>query len=121
MTDKEIGQRIKELRKNYNLTRDNLAELLDISPGHVRLIEVGERGTTTARYIALSSMFHVSLDYLLAGRGHAPCSIENEYIDHLKPILDEHELNCITKFATAFSLYRHTSKGECSPNNDIVI
>jgi len=108
LTDKEIGERIRKLRSYYNLTQENLSELLGISPAHMGLIERGVRGTTIKRYVAISLIFSVTLDYLLSGRGDAPCSIENEYLDHLEPILNEHELNHITNFSKAFSLYRQT-------------
>lgn len=38
---KAIGQRIKRIRKEKNLTQENLAEMLDISTEHLSRIETG--------------------------------------------------------------------------------
>ena len=38
---KEFGEKIKKMRKNRNLTQEQLAELIDISPRNLSGIEVG--------------------------------------------------------------------------------
>ena len=40
----ELGQRVKELREALNLSRKDLAELLDISDYFLVEIELGRRG-----------------------------------------------------------------------------
>ena len=43
---KEIGQRIKELRNSYGYTQDKLAEMVDLTTDHIRSMEAGRRGVT---------------------------------------------------------------------------
>lgn len=43
MVDKRIGEQIKELRKERNLTQEELAELLKVSPNYIAMIETGRR------------------------------------------------------------------------------
>ena len=57
----ELGQRVKELREALNLSRKDLAELLDISDYFLVEIELGRRTTT---------------DYLLRGI-HWPSDIKS--------------------------------------------
>lgn len=38
---KQLGARIKELRKIKKLTQEQLAEMVDVDPKHLRRIEVG--------------------------------------------------------------------------------
>ena len=38
---KMLGQRIKELRKRYNLTQEKLSELVGFEPNHMSKIEAG--------------------------------------------------------------------------------
>ena len=38
---KEFGEKIKRMRKNRNLTQEQLAEMIDISPRNLSGIEVG--------------------------------------------------------------------------------
>lgn len=66
-TKKEIGQRIKELRKEKKLTQEKIAEMLDISQKHYSETERGLTGLSVSHYIRLSELFSVSLDYLLRG------------------------------------------------------
>lgn len=66
-TKKEIGQRIKELRKEKKLTQEKIAEMLDISQKHYSEVERGITGLSVMHYIKLSELFSVSLDYLLRG------------------------------------------------------
>ena len=41
MNQKSIGRRIKTARENKRLTQEQLAELVDLSPMHVSVIERG--------------------------------------------------------------------------------
>ena len=41
MNQKAIGRRIKTARENKRLTQEQLAELVDLSPMHVSVIERG--------------------------------------------------------------------------------
>lgn len=40
-----IGQRLKQARKNANLTQAELAEMVDLSTNFIGMIERGERNT----------------------------------------------------------------------------
>lgn len=43
---KLLGERIKRLRKNRNLTQEQLAEMIEIAPRNLSRIEVGESFVT---------------------------------------------------------------------------
>ncbi len=43
---KKFGKRLKSLRIDKNLTQLELAEILDMSPNFIGMIERGERNTT---------------------------------------------------------------------------
>lgn len=65
MDAKAVGQRIKAVREKKNLTQEDLAALIDISPTHVSVIE---RGTKIARmdtFVAIANVLGVSADSLL--------------------------------------------------------
>lgn len=67
--DTEVGNRIYELREKKGYTKEQLAELADISVSHVHNIENGNSGFTTWILYRLSQIFDVSTDYLLSGQG----------------------------------------------------
>lgn len=70
----KIGQRIKELRLEANMSQGELAALLN-SPNNtltqeiISYMESGKRPPTVDQLITLQGVFRVSLDYLIMGKG----------------------------------------------------
>jgi len=64
--DKIVGNNIRLEREKRKMTRDELAELIDITVSHLGLIERGERGATPVTLGRLMSVFGVTSDSLLA-------------------------------------------------------
>lgn len=74
---KSIGQRIREEREKLNLTREEFAEIIDLSDYYVGQLERGERQMSLPVLINVANCLHVSLDYLIFGK-----SPNNEYYVH---------------------------------------
>ena len=64
---REIGSRLKQTRKEKNLTQEKIAELLGISQKHYSEVERGITGLSIKHLIQISDILSVSLDYLLKG------------------------------------------------------
>ena len=62
---KEVGTRIKQLRKEKGLTQEQLAEKLDITAG---TIEIGRTGISIDLLICMSDFFEVPTDYIILGK-----------------------------------------------------
>ena len=60
-----MGDRVKEARKNQNLTQEQLAECLDVSVEFVGQIERGLKMPSMQVFIRLIEVLNVSADYLL--------------------------------------------------------
>lgn len=60
----EIGNRIRIERENFDMTREKLAELLNLSPYFLGQIERGERKMSINTLINISECLHISIDYL---------------------------------------------------------
>ena len=99
--DREIGKRVRNLRKSHGLSRDVLAEQLGITLSHMGLIERGERGLTIQKCLILGELFCVSSDYILSGRGE---SSNLKKADLPVSQLTPHEWQLLTEFITAYSL-----------------
>lgn len=68
MNDEElIGPRIKELRKNRNITQNDIYKLTGISSGNLSSIETGKILPSAPSLMSLSMVFDCSVDYLLFG------------------------------------------------------
>ena len=64
----EIGNRIRIERENFDMTREKLSELLNISPNFLGQIERGERKMSINTLINISECLHISIDYLFFER-----------------------------------------------------
>ncbi len=62
---KVLGRRVREERTCRNLTIEQLAELVSLSPSYLGLVERGERGLSLDKLISISNVFGVTIDSLL--------------------------------------------------------
>ena len=65
MDAKAVGQRIKTAREKKNMTQEDLAALVDISPTHVSVIERGSKIPRLDTFVAIANVLEVSADSLL--------------------------------------------------------
>lgn len=64
----QIGLRIRKAREDGKMTREQLAELLDISPVFLAYVEYGQKGVSLTTLQKLCRTLQVSADYLLLGK-----------------------------------------------------
>ncbi|MCL2461768.1 MAG: helix-turn-helix domain-containing protein [Defluviitaleaceae bacterium] len=57
-----IGGNIRAVRRTRGMSIDELAELLELTPGFVGLIERGERGATVHTLYKLGNIMGISID-----------------------------------------------------------
>ena len=62
--DKLIGSNIRRERELRRITRDELAEIIDLTTSHLGLIERGERGATPVTLEKVVKAFGVDIDSL---------------------------------------------------------
>ena len=62
-----IGQRLRRQRKQLNLTREQFAELADISTSYYGQIEVGTSQMSLDTLIRVSKTSRLSMEYILLG------------------------------------------------------
>jgi len=67
----QIGNRIRIEREKFDMTREKLSELLNLSPYFLGQIERGERKMSINTLINISECLHVSIDYLFFERVNA--------------------------------------------------
>lgn len=64
---KECGKRIQQLRKERELTQEQLAEKLNVSQNTIAKIESGLRRPSIDFLLEISELFNVSTNYLVFG------------------------------------------------------
>ncbi len=62
---KAIGRRIKIAREQKGLTQETLAELVDLTPMHISVIERGFKPTKLETFCRIANVLGVSADTLL--------------------------------------------------------
>lgn len=63
-----IGNRIRTRREELHITREQLAELLDITPKFCSDIENGARGMSLKTLMRVSETLYMTTDYILFGK-----------------------------------------------------
>lgn len=74
----EIGKRIQLVRELLGLTREELSEIIDVSPRFLYDLELGFKGMSTKTLIALSRALDVTTDYILLGQHPASSETNSE-------------------------------------------
>jgi len=65
---KSSGERIRRLRIEAGLTQEKAAAALNVDRSFYSRVEAGKKGCSIDLLVELSSLFNVSLDYLILGR-----------------------------------------------------
>ncbi|MEC1178506.1 helix-turn-helix transcriptional regulator [Metasolibacillus meyeri] len=76
----EIGQRIKDLRKQRNIKAIELANTIGVSQGNISDWESDKKKSTptSKSLIAIANFFDVSLDWLMTGEDRSPQLSDDE-------------------------------------------
>lgn len=88
MSDKHIGERIRELREIQNYTREVFAEKVDISTKFLYEIETGKKGFSADTLGRIAAALSVSCDYIMYGEENRDYSNEKVLgiLETMKPV-----------------------------------
>jgi transcriptional regulator with XRE-family HTH domain len=65
---REIGQRLRTLRKDNCLTIERLADILGVTTSFIGQIEKGDTGTSISKLYKLAQLYNRSLDFIITGK-----------------------------------------------------
>lgn len=63
-----LGERIRQRRKELNLTQDDLSRALGVTPQHISAIEQNKRAPSLSSLVSISKELGVTNDFLLTGK-----------------------------------------------------
>ena len=75
-----IGQRIRTERERLELTREQFAEAIDVSPLYIGQIERGQRMMSLKTFVKVVVSLHADAGYLLLGDSKQPDDAEKSGI-----------------------------------------
>lgn len=84
-----VGKRIRTLRKEKGMTREQLAELASISPKFLYEVENGKKGFSAVNLYNISKALEVKCDYIMSGEVEA--ALEMKVREILKILEDNQQ------------------------------
>jgi len=99
-----IGQTIKKARETVGMTREQLAEILDIVPRHIQSIENEGQYPSFELFVRLITMFDISADQYIFPNKQANKTTLRRQVDALLDTFGDKELTII----------KGTAKGICT-------
>lgn len=96
-----FSKRLKELRKNKNITQIDLANALGVTAGAVGLWETGKRLPDIETVLKIAKFFNVSTDYLMDDSHENQIIIIGKDGDFKSFSLNEKDLETIANLANS--------------------
>lgn len=96
-----IGLEIKKARESQKITRENLAETLDISPRHLQAIELEGKHPSLGLVTYIAEMFDIPIDPYIFKEKAGEKSMMRKHLDMLLDKLDDKDLSILEATATA--------------------
>jgi len=96
-----VGYRLRELRKNNNMSQEQLGNLLGVTKVSVSGYENGTRVPSIGILITILNVFSVSADYMLGREIDVVC--END--DDMKILMAKDDINIINELKSNAKLY----------------
>lgn len=73
-----MEERIRQLRKTLNLTQQEFAEKISLSPNYVYMIEKGSREASDRTISDICRIFNVNIEWLRSGNGEMFIQMDRE-------------------------------------------
>lgn len=90
-----LREAIRNERKNKRITQEELAEMLEVSPTHVKHIESGHRKPSIEILFELAKILNISLDEVVFPKNRMPNDATRGKIERLLDVSDESSLQFI--------------------------
>lgn len=112
MNNMEIGNRIRQRRKELGLTQVQIYEATGISSGNLSLIENGKTLPSSSALVNLSNLLQCSIDYLLKG---SSLNLEISKLSNFKEIGDISDIEL-----SLIKLFRQLDQGDQEEIIDVI-
>ena len=113
---KPLGAAIKAGREDEDLTREQVAEKMDINPRYYAKIEDDGQYPSLGLLYSLVKMFRVSVDEHFSPNTERAKTAKRKYIESLLDKLSDHELQIIEGTAKGILRFKETKEQEDEDN-----
>jgi len=105
-----FGQIVKEIREDKGLSREALAEMLELSARHTQYIETRGQHPSLQKFYEIVTLFNISVDNLFFPDTTESKTTKRRQLDAMLDGMDEKELSVIT--ATVKAMRKAKDAGE---------
>ena len=104
-----IGERIKFWRQQRSLTQEQLAEMVELTPGFISLIETGKKRASLETILCICRALNITLNDLLVGNQIIQDTDYNTEFSELTVKLTESERHLVFEITKAVckTIYRN--------------
>jgi len=96
-----FGQAVKEAREKRGLSREDAAEIVDLSPRYFMYIETRGQHISLQKLYEIATLFNISVDqFFFASTGESKTT-QRRQLDAMLDSMNEKDLSVITKIAEA--------------------
>lgn len=101
-----LREAIRHERKRQHISQEQLAELVDVSPTHIKHIEGGHRLPSVGCLFEIAKILNLSLDAVVFPGSTSKDSMMRKRIDIILDSSDERELSYFLSLLELFNSYK---------------
>lgn len=101
-----IGSRIRKQREQFGYTREEFAEMLNVTPKFCADIELGNKGMSVQTLCKISDILKLSADYILFGSDRQAYSFPSQLLQHCTPMEQKYAEDILKTFVLAMDSKR---------------
>ena len=90
-----LREAIRNERKDKRITQEELAEMLEVSPTHIKHIESGHRKPSIEILFEITKILNISLDGVVFSKNESARTDTRKEVDRLLDVSDEASLHFI--------------------------
>ncbi|MDD6712218.1 helix-turn-helix transcriptional regulator [Sharpea azabuensis] len=93
MKDLELGARIKELRIEKGLTQQQVADVLDVTPGYISNVENNRTAMSIHCLANYAKLIGITVDYLIGAQeeGYSSHALDAELVNEINKLSDDYK------------------------------
>ena len=105
-----FGQAVKDAREKRNMSREKLAEILDLAPRYIMYVETRGQHMSLQKLYEVATLFHISIDQFFFPDTSESKSTTRRQLDAKLDGMDEKEIHVMTGTAEAIEEARETEE-----------
>ena len=105
-----IGQAVKNARENQNLTREKVAEMLELAPRYLMSIENTGQHPSLQKFYEIVKLFDISVDQFFFPETSESKTSCRRQLDKILDSMDDNDLTVVMATAKAIQKYKKTGE-----------